>query len=308
MADSGYRSLLPFIAKDLSQKMVFLGGPRQVGKTTLALATADSLTHHSAYYNWDSSDDQQKIISEKFSPDDDLLIFDEIHKYKNWKNYIKGLYDTKKEQYKMLVTGSARLDLYRKGGDFLMGRYHYYRLHPFSVAEALGKKWDEETALSLLFSQTPTLPINFSGDLQESQQALKILYQFGGFPEPFFERDMVNANRWKKERKTRLLREDIRDTSNIHDLSKLQILMSMIPDRVGSLLSLESLRQDLSGAHQTVAKWIEIFENFYYLYRIYPFRGSLSKSLKKEPKVFLWDWSEVENLSLIHISEPTRPY
>lgn len=295
------RYLTPFLQKDLKKKMVFLGGPRQVGKTTLAQTLgknrewAQNDFHECAYYNWDDIDDQRTILERTFPSEKSLLIFDEIHKYHNWKNYIKGLYDTQKEKYTILVTGSARLNMYRKGGDSMIGRYHYHRLHPFSLAEVIQHSPNIDEIANALYKKTPTLPLHFQSDIQNSQKIIERLLEFGGFPEPFFEQDPIELRRWQKERRTRLVREDIRDTSTIHELSKLQILMDMIPDRVGSRLSLESLRQDIGGAHQTISKWIEILENFYYTYRIYPFSGSLTKSLKKEPKIFLWDWSEVKD-------------
>ena len=129
------RYLVPYILEDLREKMVFVSGPRQVGKTTLATALVAQHFNNTCYRLWDKRDDRKKLMNSVWPGDADLLIIDELHKYKKWKSYIKGEYDSLKAKYRFLVTGSARLDVFRKGGDSLQGRYHYYRLHPFSVAE-----------------------------------------------------------------------------------------------------------------------------------------------------------------------------
>ncbi len=260
--------------------MVFIGGPRQVGKTTLAKYIG---RENSMYLNWDNPIHRMKIIKLQFLSDSGILIFDEIHKYKKWKNYVKGIYDTY-DKYKILVTGSARLNLYRKGEDSLQGRYHYYRLHPFSVAELPNTKRYFKPFSEIEFVDDSKIYKNFDE-----------LLVFGGFPEPFFDKDKQILRRWHNERVDRLIKEDIRDIEMIRDLSALQILVEILPDKVGSLLSLNNLRQDLEVAHKTISLWMDILEKFYFHYRIYPFRSSLIKSLRKEPKMFLWDWSRVEN-------------
>lgn len=145
------------IKDSLKTRMVFIGGPRQVGKTTLSLQFLDKQSpKHPNYLNWDDVNDQKKILKYEF-PQEGLLVLDEIHKYKNWRSLIKGLFDKNKEEMNFIVTGSARLDHFRKGGDSLLGRYRYYRLHPFTISE-----------------------------LNLSTAEIKDLLQFGGFPEPFF--------------------------------------------------------------------------------------------------------------------------
>lgn len=278
------RYLDKLVTADLKEKMVFIGGPRQVGKTTFAKDIGSLQYAHCAYLNWDSRADRQNILASRFNAAAELLVFDEIHKYTQWKNYIKGVYDTYKERFNILITGSARLDIYRKGGDSLMGRYHYYRLHPFSLAEALQ------------IDNNHTVP----GELQfvantGSREVFEQLFKFGGFPEPFLKKDERTLRRWHNQRVERLVKEDIRDTENIRDLSALQVLVELLHDRVGSLLSLNSLREDLSVAHKTVTQWMDVLERFYYHFRIYPFASTNIKSLRKEPKLYLWDWSEVNS-------------
>jgi predicted AAA+ superfamily ATPase len=278
------RYLDTLVAADLKEKMVFIGGPRQVGKTTFATDTGRSQYTKCAYLNWDSREDRQNILASRFEASAELLIFDEIHKYKQWKNYVKGVYDTYKERFDILITGSARLDIYRKGGDSLMGRYHYYRLHPFSLAEALQVD-NQYTMLS---------DLQFAAH-EGSREVFAQLFKFGGFPEPFLKKDERTLRRWHNQRVDRLVKEDIRDTENIRDLSALQVLVELLRERVGSLLSLNSLREDLNVTHKTVSQWMDVLERFYYHFRLYPFASTKIKSLRKEPKLYLWDWSEVSN-------------
>lgn len=281
------RYLVSHILQDLNEKMVFIGGARQVGKTSLARYIAENYFRSYDYLNWDSRDDRKNIIQSKFKGDAGIILFDEIHKYKDWKNYLKGQFDKHKADFNILVTGSARLDVCRRGGDSLMGRYYYYRLHPFSLAEFL--EMENEIV--------PFKEIIFAKSGAEIREALAIILKFGGFPEPMLKQSEAGLRRWHNQRVERLVREDIRDLENIRELSLLQVLVDTLPDKVGSLLSLNSLREDLSIAHKTVSSWMEILERFYYHFRIYPFHNKKIKSLKKEPKLYLWDWSEVPDES-----------
>jgi len=277
------RYLIPHILRDLNEKMVFIGGARQVGKTSLAKYIAENYFKHYDYLNWDARDDRKNILQSQFKGNAEIILFDEIHKYKDWKNYLKGQFDKHKDDFKILVTGSARLDVYRRGGDSLMGRYYYYRLHPFSLAEFLERGNEIVPFKEIVFQE--------SG--KETKEALEIALKFGGFPEPLLKQNEKELRRWHNQRLERLVREDIRDLENIRELSLLHVLVDILPDRVGSLLSLNSLREDLSVAHKTVAHWMDILERFYYHFRIYPFHHKKIRSLKKEPKLYLWDWSEV---------------
>ncbi|MBI5048517.1 MAG: ATP-binding protein [Deltaproteobacteria bacterium] len=277
------RYLVPHILRDLNEKMVFIGGARQVGKTSLAKYIGENYFKYYDYLNWDARDDRKNILQSQFKGNAEVILFDEIHKYKEWKNYLKGQFDKHKDDFKILVTGSARLDVYRRGGDSLMGRYYYYRLHPFSLAEFLERGNEIVPFKEILFQE--------SG--KETKEALEIALKFGGFPEPLLKQNEKELRRWHNQRVERLVREDIRDLENIRELSLLHILVDILPDRVGSLLSLNSLREDLSVAHKTVAHWMDILERFYYHFRIYPFHHKKIRSLKKEPKLYLWDWSEV---------------
>ena len=256
------RYLQKQIAMDLKQKMVFLGGPRQVGKTTLA----ETFGSKKSYLNWDDIDDREKILKREL-PATDIWIFDELHKYKLWRGYLKGLYDKNRKTNKILVTGSARLDVYRYGGDSLQGRYHYLRLHPLSLDE-LGSF---------------------------NQETLKSLFELGGFPEPFLNGSKTNAQRWSREYRHRILNDDISSVEVIQDLGAAESLLLRLPELVSAPLSINSLREDIAGDHKTIARWIQIFERFYAIFRISPFGSSKIKAVKKEQKHYHFDWTLVKN-------------
>jgi len=288
------RYLTSSIIEDLKEKMVFLGGPRQVGKTTLATSLVGTHFQKAAYFNWDSQQERRQIMASAWPGDTELIILDEIHKFKGWKRFIKGEYDTLKGKYKFMVTGSARMDVYRKGGDSLMGRYHHYLLHPFSLAELAQAK--------MKIRPFQELQMGAAGS------ELDILDKFGGFPEPLFGQDERTLRRWHNERNDRLFREDIRDVEIIRDLSRMKLLSDMLPSKVGSLLSVNAVREDLEVSHRAVSHWLDVLEAFHYQFRIYPFMQKSYRSLKKVPKLYMWDWSEVpieaarfENLIASHL-------
>jgi predicted AAA+ superfamily ATPase len=248
--------------------MVFIGGPRQVGKTTLALSLLGQGTEpdHPAYLNWDAPGIAASLRQGKLPSDQPLVILDEIHKYKNWRNLVKGLYDTQKTKRRFLVTGSARLDYYRKGGDSLVNRYRYFRLHPFSLREY---------------------------DPAGSEKSLQNLLQFGGFPEPLFSKDPKELRIWQRDRLSRVIRDDLRDLENVKEVSLLEALVELLPSKVGSPLSIQGLREDLEVDHKTVSRWIGILENLYVCFRIAPYGSPKIRAVKKEQKLYLWDWSVI---------------
>jgi uncharacterized protein len=197
-----------------------------------------------------------------------LIVLDEIHKYRLWRNLIKGLYDRQKSRRQFLVTGSARLDHYRRGGDSLQGRYHYYRLHPFSLHELNRKPKSSDLAA---------------------------LLRFGGFPEPLLKQNTRHWKRWQRERKSRVIQEDLVSLEHVREISQLSLLAELLPERVGSLLSIANLRQDLSVAFETADRWVEILENLYYCFRIMPYGLAKLRTIRKERKLYLWDWSLCDN-------------
>jgi len=283
------RYLTGNILNDLNDKMVFVGGARQVGKTTLALKMITKEFKKYSYYNWDFPPDRKKLMSFEFPGDNSLLIFDEVHKYRKWKSLIKGIYDSYKSKFKIIVTGSAHLNVYRKGGDSLQGRYHYYTLHPFSVAELTHVKNNFIPLEELTFADK-----NFD----EYNDAFNQLFKFGGFPEILFKQSERSLRRWHNEKLERLFREDIRDVENLRDINSIKLLGDILPSKVASPLSLNALREDLEVSHRAITNWLDILEQFYYHFRIYPFHSKPVRSIKKSPKLYLIDWSEIEDESV----------
>ena len=253
------------IVQDLLQKMAFIGGPRQVGKTTLA---RQIIRRKSCYLNWDNVEHRQRMIQNQLPTHLNELIFDEIHKFSKWRSFIKGLYDTYGPKTKMIVTGSARLDHFKKGGDSLFGRYHYFRLHPFGLRE---------------LNKTP------------GPSDVDALLSLGGFPEPLLKGSQKTYRRWSLERLHRVVYTDINDLENIRDISQIELLVHALNERVASPLSIENLRQDLQVSHNTVARWLDILEVLYLCYRISPFASSQLRAVKKEQKLYLWDWAQIDN-------------
>ena len=282
------------IRQDLEEKMVFLSGPRQVGKTTLAKTFLTQ--EEDCYFNWDSRSDRRKILSAQWPAVRSTIVFDELHKYKNWKGWIKGEYDKYGGQVCFLITGSARLDIYRKGGDSLQGRYHTHRLHGFSVGELLHTTFKIEPGKEIKF------PAKFDKD------TIMLLLQYGSFPEPFLKQNQRSLRRWQRERMDRFFREDVRELENVRDLSSIELLADMLEGRAGNPLSLQSLREDLEVSHRAVTHWIDILERLYFCFTVTPFTHSAVRSLRKTPKLYLWDWSVVsdkgarfENLVACHL-------
>ena len=255
------------VARDLRDKMVFISGPRQAGKTTLALSFLKPPgPSHPAYLNYDHIADRDMILKGLFPPGQKTIVLDEVHKYPRWRNWIKGFYDKEKSYRRFLVTGSARLSHYSRGGDSLQGRYYSYRLHPLSLRELN--------------------PRPRAGDLKD-------LLKWGGFPEPFLKGSLRTLKRWHKNFRERLIQEDIRNLENIKTLYLMDLLVQSLPDRVGSPLSLKSLMEDLRVSHKTVEKWISVLENMYFCFRIPPFGSPQIRAVKKEQKLYLFDWSAV---------------
>jgi uncharacterized protein len=261
MAARRSRYLAAAMRRDLARKMVFVAGPRQVGKTTLALSLSGA---RAGYLNWDVADHRARILKGELPPGK-LWILDEVHKYRRWRNYLKGLYDARPRGQRILVTGSGRLDLYRFGGDSLQGRYHLLRLHPFSAAE-LG--------------------------LEHAAELIPLL-KLGGFPEPFLSGSDTEARRWSREYRTLFVREEVAALERIQDLGHLELLMLRLPELVGSPLSLNALREDLQVSHRALTAWIAALERLYALFRVAPLGSPRIRAVKKQQKHYHFDWSVV---------------
>jgi len=254
------RSIVQGIKADLEQKIVLLSGPRQAGKTTLAKTLYPD---RSEYFNMDSPAHRLLIQKQSWRRDCDLVIFDELHKVRKWKNWIKGIYDTEGVRPRLLVTGSSRLDLYRKGGDSLAGRFHSYRLHPFSVAEVQAH--------------------------YQADTALEQIIRFGGFPEPFLKGREEAAKRWRRSHIDRILREDLFDMASVRNIKSIETLVELLRNCVGATISYESLARDLQVSPHTVKQWIGLLESLYIIFVLTPYHRNISRSLIKQPKIYFYD-------------------
>jgi len=265
-----------------------VSGPRQVGKTTLARNIRGK--QEAFYFNWDDFDDRELLLQgtkaiaqhmglDRLREHPPLLILDEVHKFAKWKQLVKGLYDKYQGQCHILITGSARMDVYKKGGDSLMGRYFNYRLHPLSVREVLAG-----------------MKMNDAADIQQ-QKALKqedfaALLTWGGFPEPYLKRERRFFNRWSKLREQQLLQEDVRELTKVQELGQLELLAILMKSQAGQLTSYSSLAKKVRVSVDTVRRWLGVLEAMYYCYAIRPWTKNITRSLLKEPKYYLWDWSQ----------------
>lgn len=278
-------------------KMAFISGPRQVGKTTLAKSFKGEFTEYE-YKNWDESTFRRlwtkdpNSLKDLFSLAKDnnqrLLVLDEIHKAKNWKQKIKGLYDELSSDLNIIVTGSARLNVFKKGGDSLMGRYLNFRLHPLSYGELTSKK---------ILSPEDWKKGLFDKKIEEGdQKVIESLLALSGFPEPYLSGSVKILNIWRKNRNEKIVREDLRDLSRLPELSQVEMLTSLLPEKVGNPLNVQTLREDLEVAHDTVKRWLTYLKELYYFFEIKPWNKSIPRSLKKEGKIYLYDWTEIEEV------------
>jgi len=282
-------------------KMVFLTGPRQVGKTTFAKNWLSSERVEDTYFDWDDPAVRSEynrnplffrnIVNAKFKGKAVPMVFDEIHKQKNWRNILKGVCDPNREKVQLLVTSSARLGLYRKSGDSLVGRYFSFQMLPLGLPEAVSDfSWILEEDRPLVDGES-LLEHARKVNNKHVEEALKKLLTFGGFPEPLLKASARFHQRWIKEYKTLLTREEVRDLSRISDIRGLEHLIDILPSKVGSPLSINSLREDLGYHHSTLVNWINIIKELYLVFTIRPWHRNILRSIRKEAKLFFFDWS-----------------
>ncbi len=257
------RSIQNAVLQDLKKKMVLLSGPRQVGKTVFA----QNLSRQFQYLNFDSLDDRAILLARSWDRVQPLIIFDEIHKMKNWKSWLKGIYDKEKEKNKFLVTGSARLDLAKKVGDSLAGRFYAHRLHPLDIKE-------------LRNSMAP-------------EEALSALLRFSGFPEPFFSQSEDTYRRWRLTHLDIILRQDLISLESVRDISGIETLVMLMQSSAGKQIAYANLAQDLERDPKTVKSWLQLLENLFVMFKVIPFSKNITKSLLKEPKFYFYDLGRV---------------
>lgn len=285
-----YETLIKNHLREFRQ-MVFLSGPRQVGKTTTALDSSSESVNH-FYLSWDKDSDRSAIIGgiqevaalvklDEIQQGIILIVFDEIHKYRNWKRFLKGFFDSYEKKCRIIVTGSSRLDIYKRGGDSLMGRYFLYRLHPLSIREVID----------------PRLPDNEIQNPNEiDDDDFDALLNYGGFPEPFINRSSKFFNHWKRLRFEQLFKEDLRDLSRIQEVSQIQLLAEILQEEASHNLNLSSLASKVKVSAPTLQRWIEILKNLYFCFTIQPWSKNLSRAIIKEPKIYLWNWALINDI------------
>ena len=268
------------------RQMVFLTGPRQVGKTTTARSVVGS-SKKTLYLNWDVQEHRRILLAgtgaiatacefDTLSGGVDSVIFDEIHKYSKWKLLLKGFFDLHHDKCHIIVTGSGHLNVYKHGGDSLMGRYFLYRMHPLSVAELLSQDLHEDEIRS---------------PRKIKDEKFAALLSFGGFPEPFLAANTRFYNRWRRLRTEQLFREDLRDISRLQDIGQVEILAENLVRQAGSLVNYSKLANAINVSVDTIRRWITTLESLYFCFAIRPWFTNIPKSLRKQPKIYLWDWS-----------------
>jgi uncharacterized protein len=260
------RYIRKFVQQDLKSKMVFIAGPRQSGKTTIAKEILGDFAA-GAYFNLDNDYDRRTALKQQWGDEKELVVFDELHKYARWKRWLKGVFDTRPNKQTYLVTGSARLDVYRRGGDSMLGRYHLWRLHPFSLSE---------------------LP-----ESVPKKEAVARLMTLGGFPELLLSENERTARRLRRERLERVFREDIRDLENVRDLSLVQIFLDALRSRVGTPIALANIAGDLEISPITAKRWLELLERMYVVFTVYPMSKGIPRAIRKPPKVYFYDTGDV---------------
>lgn len=288
------------------RQMLFVMGPRQSGKTTAAQALIKEQGSAGFYFNWDNINDRDYIVKgpsiiaqrlrlDVLQQNKPWVVFDEIHKFKHWRDFLKGFYDSYPDDARILVTGSAKLHVFSRGGDSLMGRYFPFHFHPLSVAELsqtngqhLDEFWAKPAALD--------------------DEQYMALWHFGGFPDPFLNQTAAFSRRWRVLRHQQLFDEDIRDLTRIQEIDRLELLAEKLKQHVGALVSYQSLAQQLRVSDNTIRHWVSILKALYYCFDIRPWSTNVVRSLLKEPKYYLWDWSlcvddgsRAENMMALHL-------
>ena len=284
------RYLSKLIAQDLKRKLVFVTGPRQVGKTTLSQDLGQTRLP-SQYLNYDIAGDRAAIQRQSWRPDAKLLVLDELHKMAGWKPWLKGVIDGRPAGQQMLVTGSARMETFRQTGESLAGRYLSWRLHPFSVRELC-----DAGPLDLKAELNNAAPNNPAGNKAGRNQAaltpdaaLTHLLGHGGFPEPCLLLDDVQADRWRDQYANGLVREDVLEFSRLQEVGAMRLLLELLRSRVGSPLSLASIARDLGLSQPTIKRYIDILQALYIVFTVQPWNKNIARSLLQAPKLYFFD-------------------
>lgn len=266
----------------LANRMLFVSGPRQVGKTTLVKSVL--CPQKEAYFNWDS-----KTVRNTYRNDADFIsavesqwiCFDEIHKRPRWKDILKGIYDVHKDKYRFVVTGSARMDTFRKSGDSLVGRYFHTKLFPINLPDLHNTNFSLPDKADIL--------INNVADLRDSP-FLEPLLMLGGFPEPFFSGSETFWKRWSRNHRELIVREDLRDLTRVIEIDKIEALLEMLEPSIGQLISYRNLANDLETTHGSIKRWLETLNRVQLVFSIKPYAKNIRRTYKMEKKWYYIDW------------------
>jgi predicted AAA+ superfamily ATPase len=267
------------------RQMAWVSGPRQVGKTTVCRALG------SRYLNWDNADDRRTILGGPAAVAEwaglatlrekrPVVVFDELHKHGKWRSFLKGFFDVYGERVRIVVTGSSRLEVFRRGGDSLMGRYFLFRMHPWSVAECL-------------HAGPPAAPVREPRLIAEDDW--EALWRHGGFPEPFLRREPRFTNRWRALRHEQFFRHDVREVAQLQELATLETFATLLTERSGQQLVYANLAQEVGVAVDTARRWVDLLGRLHYGFLVRPWFANVAKALRKEPKWFLRDWSGIDD-------------
>jgi uncharacterized protein len=293
-----YKNIWDQLSAD--KPLIMLAGPRQAGKTTFAQDIVSKDFTDTVYFNWDIAKDKSRLINDpvfftkaprKSISSKPLVILDEIHKYRNWKNYLKGIYDQFKNDYQFLVTGSGRLEFSRKAGDSLAGRFLKFHIFPFTLAELNLSRKPQES-----FFDDPLN--NFSPAAEnQTKQAFESFWELSGFPEPFMNGKKTFWRAWSASYGQQIIRDDLRTIADIRNIDLIETLFALIPSRVGSPLSINNLAEDLQVAFDTAKNWLMLFDAFYLTFRLSPWTAKVSRSILKEKKIYLFNYPTIEDES-----------
>ena len=281
------------------RQMRFITGPRQVGKTTLARQKLHDEKSEALYYLWDLRSVREKYKEhELFFTEDALdparklwVCFDEIHKMPKWKNIIKGVFDETSDRYQFIVTGSAKLNIVKRAGDSLAGRYFTFHLLHLTL--------DEVCSASPVQTEIPELAQDFVDTAIDTtpapQEALVQLLAYSGFPEPFLAQSHPFHNKWARDYLETVIREDIGALTRIIDREYIFDLYNLLPEMVGSPVSQSSLASHLQISPATVKNYLRRLEDFYLTFSIRPYSRNIKRSLLKSGKYYLYDWTRINN-------------
>ena len=276
--------------------MVIVSGPRQSGKTTFSRQMAANFAN-TVYFNWDTFSDRKLFAADpafftKLNRADEskpLVIFDEIHKYRKWKNYLKGIFDEYGKDYQFMITGSGRIDIANKGGEALTGRYFHMNLFPFTLSELAGHNRN--------FGQFKTSP-NRHFDTSDHHTAKRLwhnLTKFSGFPEPFVRGDEAFYRRWSNDYARQIIRDDIRTMFDLKNIDALELLFSLLPSKIGSPFSISGAAQNLQVTYETIKSWMRLLDAFYITFTIPTWTRKIARSILKEKKTYLFNYVEIED-------------